>query len=48
MFRSFNNKLTFYLPTDFLKQIQHETAIIIMNQVKQFKLIMNNAIVIME
>ena len=48
IFRLFNNTITNYLPTDILEQIQHETAIIIMNQVKLFKLIMNNSNVVME
>ena len=48
MFRLFNNGSTIYLPTDILEWIQHETAIMILNQVKQLKLIMNSLNVVME
>ena len=48
MFRLFNNKLTIYLPTNILEWIEHETEIMIMNEVKQFKLIMNSLNVVME
>ena len=48
MFRLFNNKLTIYLPSDISEWIEHETEIMIMNEVKQFKLIMNSLNVVME
>ena len=48
MFRLFNNKITIYLPSDSLEWIQHEIEIIILNEVKQFKLIMNSLNVVME
>ena len=48
MFRLFNNKLTVYLRSDILVQIQHETEIMIMNEVKQFNLMMNSLNVVME
>ena len=48
MFQLFNNKITIYLQTVILKQIQHEIAIVIVNEVKQFKLIMNSLNVVME
>ena len=48
MFRLFNNKLTVYLQSDILVQIQHETEIMIMNEVKQLKLMMNSLNVVME
>ena len=48
MFRYFNNKITIYLPTDILEQIQHDIQIMILNEVKQFKVIMNSLNVVME
>ena len=48
MFQLFNNKITIYLPTDILKYIHHEISFMILNEVKQFQLIMNSLIVIME
>ena len=48
MFRLFNNKPTVYLRSDILVQIQHETEIMIMNEVKQLKLMMNSLNVVME
>ena len=48
MFGLFNNKRTVYLRTDILEWIQHETAIIVFNEVKQFKRIMNSLSVVME
>ena len=48
MFRLFNNKLTIYLRADILEYIQHETEIMIMNQVKQVKLMMNSSNVVVE
>ena len=48
MFRLFNNKITIYSQSDILEWIQHEIEIIILNEVKQFKLIMNSLNVVME
>ena len=48
MFRLFNNNITIYLPTDIVELIQHEIEIIILNEVKRFKLIMNSLNVVME
>ena len=48
MFRLFNNKITAYFRADSLKSIQHETAIIVLIEVKHFKLIMNSLNVVME
>ena len=48
MLRLFNNRITNYLHSDILEQIQHETEIMILNQVKQFKLIMNGSNAVME
>ena len=48
MFRLFNNKITIYLLTDILEYIQHEIEIVILNEVKQFQLIMNSLNVVME
>ena len=42
MFRLFNIKITVFLLTDILEQIHHEIQIIILNEVKPFKLIMNS------
>ena len=47
MFQLFNNTITIYLRPNILEQIQHETAIMILNQVKQFNLIMNSLNVVM-
>ena len=48
MFGLSNNKETVYLQTDILEQIQHEIECMILNQTKQFKLIMNSLNVVME
>ena len=48
MFRLFNNKLTIHLLPDISEYVEHETEIMIMNEVKQFKLIMNSLNVVME
>ena len=48
MFRLFNNKITIYLQSDILEYIQHEIEIVILNEVKQFQLIMNSLNVVME
>ena len=48
MFRLFNNKITVNSRASILEYIQHETAIVILNEMKQFKLIMNSLKVVME
>ena len=48
MFCLFNNTITIHLRPDILEQIQHETAIMILNQVKLFKLTMNYSNVVVE
>ena len=48
MFQLFNNIVTIYLRSDVLEQIQHETAIVVLNQVKLFKLIMISSNAVME
>ena len=48
MFPLFNNTTTIYLRPDILEQIQREIQIMILNEVKQFKLIMNSSNMDME
>ena len=48
MFELFNNKITIYLPTDISESIEHEIHMIILNEVKQFKLIIHSLDVVME
>ena len=48
MFELFNNKITIYLPTDISESIEHEIHMIILNEVKQFKLIRHSLDVVME
>ena len=48
MFQLFNNKITIYLPTDILKYIHHEISFMILNEVKQFQLIMNSLNMVMK
>ena len=48
MFELFNNKITIYLLTDILESIEHEIHMIILNKVKQFKLIIHSLDVIVQ
>ena len=48
MFELFNNKITIYLRSDISESIQHEIHMIILNEVKQFKLIIHSLDVVME
>ena len=48
MFELFNNKITIYLRADISESIEHEIHMIILNEVKQFKLIIHSLDVVME